>query len=120
MDEGFDTLSLKIAASLQRICTGEAARSIQILEEKMAKQGTMLNGRQLSFIVCEHLRLSEQEGAINTYQDLLAVRPYGNNMMAYRNDWESALDGIANVDTLKESGLLEELHRKSLEHFKEF
>ena len=41
---------------------GELERQINVLEEKMAHEGRMMNGRQITWLLYKHFRVSETEG----------------------------------------------------------
>ena len=72
-DEGFETLSAKAATGFLNIVHGEFARQIENYEEELSKKEKMLNGRQMAFLVYEHYRISEVEGSILEFRDLLKV-----------------------------------------------
>ena len=60
-DEGFETLSVKMGAGLASVVTGELGRTIGVEEERRAQQGKMLNGRQMTFMICRNYDLPTQK-----------------------------------------------------------
>ena len=94
-DEGYETLSYKIAAGLIVACHGEFKRNIELMEAKLEKKGESLNGRQLLFLVYEHYKLQEVDAKLFDFNDLLGVHLKGDNLVALVNDFEATLDGMA-------------------------
>ena len=47
----FESWSTKVAAGLGKHLNGVFQRQVAIIEEKLAKQGRMLNGRQLAWLI---------------------------------------------------------------------
>ena len=63
--DDFETLNAKIASGLMEVIHGEFLRQMNVLEEKYAQEGKMINGRQIAFKIYNHFRISEQEGAVD-------------------------------------------------------
>ena len=57
----------------------------------------MLNGRQIGWLIYEHFRLSEVEGSLLEFEDLMSVELKGDNLVAFENDWDMHLSGIKTV-----------------------
>ncbi len=47
----FLTLDSKIAAALSKVLEGELGRKVQVIEEKLATEGTMMMGRQMYWLI---------------------------------------------------------------------
>jgi len=61
-----------MASGLIQIVQGQLAKEIQLIDKQLAKHGKYLNGRQIYWIICNHLKVCETQGAINELKDLLA------------------------------------------------
>ena len=45
-------------------------------------------------LIHHHYRVSESEGAVLDFRDLMAVNMVGDNLRAFLNDWEMTLSGM--------------------------
>ena len=73
-DEGFDTLSAKMAHGLWYKVHGEFKRSLETLEETKMSNGTMLNGRQLYWMILQEIERPGPESQVNALEDLLELQ----------------------------------------------
>jgi hypothetical protein len=108
----FASLDAKLATALGNILTGELARQINVVEERLALQMKMIKGRQIAWMIFEHFRITETEGAILEFEDLIAIELRGDNIKQFLNDWESCL---INLKAVPPPEILESLFRKQLE-----
>jgi hypothetical protein len=108
----FHTLDAKLAASLTKIMTGEFARQIYILMEESASRGKFLKGRQILLLLYQHYQISEVDGQMLDFQDLLAVHMVGEELRRFMNDWEMTLTGMRK---LPEEDVLETLFRRQIQ-----
>ena len=81
----------KIAVGLLKVIHGEFRRKITTIETNLEKENKMLNGRQIAWLIYHRNRSSEACKHINSFQALLAVELRGDNLQAFRNDWEMAM-----------------------------
>ena len=54
----------------------------------------VLTGRQVARLIFDHLILNSTEGAILENEDLLAIELKGDNLVAFRNDWDIVMEGL--------------------------
>ena len=87
----YHTLDAKISAAVGKILTGDIARQINVLEEKYGAQGRYMEGRQLLWNIYNHYRLSNAEGSLLEFQDLLAVKLFGGDLRTFQADWDETL-----------------------------
>ena len=73
----FESLEAKIASGLSEILHGKFQRRINVLEEREASQGKMLSGRSLAWLIDKEMKVSETEGALLEFDDLLQVELKG-------------------------------------------
>ena len=52
--ENFPTLDAKLAAAITRIAQGDLSPRINLMQERVAKTGKIMTGRQMLHIVYEH------------------------------------------------------------------
>ena len=79
--EGFDTWDARIASGLYTIISGsgEFAHHIKLLESRAEKEGKMLKGRQLAWLIYQHFRVKEGDEAILEIKNLMAVQIDGDD-----------------------------------------
>ena len=92
-DEGFETLNAKVATGVWKITTGEFQRELELLEEKEAAEGRLLNGRQLYFLILEKLNTTDADGEVKDLEDLLTVELKGDNLRALHTEWKELFWG---------------------------
>ena len=113
VDSGhFETLDFKIAAGLNDIMHGEFARKITLIKEKASFHDEMINGRQMAFIIYQHMRTNSVDGALLEFEDLLHVHLHGQNLQKFKTDWEMVLSGQKHLPA---EDIMESLFRKQLE-----
>ena len=108
----FETLDAKVATGLMDILHGEFLRKMTVLEEQYSNKGEMLNGRQIAFEIYKYYRLSEQDGALFEFEDLMNLRLKGDNLAQFQNDWNICLSGQRK---LPPPDILENLYLRQLE-----
>jgi len=111
-DDSSETLDAKVAAGLSSILHCELERQITIIEEQMGQQGNMMNGRQIAWMIYQHYKVSETEGALLCFEDLLHVSLKGDNVRAFVNEWEAV---IIALKVVPEENIMESLFRRQLE-----
>ena len=82
----FATLNSKVSASLGRNLNGDLGRKVNVLEEKATLEGKMLKGRQTLWIIYESYNISDTEGAILEFRDLLNNHVKNENLRQFIND----------------------------------
>ena len=72
----------------------------------------MLTGRQIAWMIYEHFRLTDIDGAVLEFTDLLRVELRGDNLRAFDTSWDETLLAMAHMP---EDHYLESLYFKQLE-----
>ena len=91
----FETLDMKIADAFARAISGEFARQISILEtELMEKHGKFLKGRQIAWLLNNFFRMSEVEGSILEFEDILNVELRNGNLKQFLYEWDLCIMGM--------------------------
>ena len=108
----FENLAAKIASGLTEILHGEFQRRVNVLEENAASQGKMLSGRSIAWLIYKEMKVSETEGALLEFEDLLKVELKGDNLLGLKNNWDFVL---ASLKTRPSDDVLESLFRRQLQ-----
>ena len=72
----------------------------------------MLTDRQIAWHIYQHFRLSESEGAILEFEDLLKVELREDNVASFVNEWDMTLSGLKDAPT---DAILESLFKRQLD-----
>ena len=72
----------------------------------------MLKGRQIAFMLYHSYRVSEVEGSLLEFEDLMNVTLKEDNVRGFINDWELCLSGLK---TIPATDIMESLFRKQLD-----
>ena len=72
----------------------------------------MIKWRQVAWIIYKHFKLSDEDGAMLEWDELINVHLRGDNLQQFENDWNNM---ILNVRSLHEEAFLESVFRKQLE-----
>ena len=93
----FPTWDAKIAAAFAKIITGDLARRVQLLEEKMFREHQrILKGRQIWWLILQDFKVSGIDEQVIDQADLHAITLHNDNLAKFMHDWEYVLQGIAN------------------------
>ena len=107
----FPSLDAKIASSISKLAKGELGRSIVQQQEIAAKQGKMLMGRQMLFMVYAYFSVSADAGSLYSITDLMSVRLNDDRIENFLNSWNHVLAGM---ETYPPANELEELFTEQL------
>ena len=72
----------------------------------------MLGGRQVAWLIRDHFKITETNDAFVEFIDLLNVELKGDNLVAFQNDWDMTIQGIADPT---DPQILEALYKKQLD-----
>ena len=70
---------------------GELFRQVEVLDEKQAQKGRMLNGPQLYWLILQDLKRESTEQEVNELEDILSAKLKGDNLRGYQTDWDRVL-----------------------------
>ena len=112
----YETLNAKIAAGSSDVLHGEFQRKINVMEERAAIKGEMINGRQIAWMIYDHFKLTAQDGAILNFTDLQSVTLKGDNVAQFMNNWEMTLSGMNKIPT---DDILESLFQSQIKKSKQ-
>ena len=67
----FPELDALLASEWDKVISGEFKRKVQKLELELQQKDNMIKGRQITWMVYQHFRLSDMDGAMNSWFDLI-------------------------------------------------
>ena len=108
----FPQLDAKLAAELDEILSGEFRKQVQVKETALSREGKMIKGRQVAWVIYKNFKHSEEDGAMLEWDELLSVDLRGDNLQQFENDWNNT---ILNIRELPDEVFLETLFRKPLD-----
>ena len=85
----FTELDTLLAVEWDKILTGEFKKTVQIHEIRLAQEDKMIKGRQITWLVFDHFRLSDIDGALLNWSELVHVSLKGDNLKQFLNDWDT-------------------------------
>ena len=68
------TLDAKLASALAHIVTPDFQRTLHAKKMEAMKNGRMIAGRQILFLVDQHFRMSEMDGGVYDTEHLFSIR----------------------------------------------
>ena len=90
----FESLDGKLSAALTKIMTGELGRKVNQIKETGTKEGILVRGRQVLWLVYDHYRINDELGLIYDFRDLNSVKMRGDSLESFLNSWENVLLGM--------------------------
>ena len=97
-------------------CGGPWNRRYKQLKQSknLLKQGSMIKGRQVTWLVFDHFRLSDVDGAMLNWDEILGIKLHmpGDNIQQFINDWDTV---FANVTGSPDPEILESLFKRQLD-----
>ena len=66
-------------------------KKVHVKETEYSKVGLILIGRQITWMLCEYFKVSEHDGAMLDWDELLSVELKRDNLQQFLFDWESTL-----------------------------
>jgi hypothetical protein len=109
----FPELDALLAAEWDKILSGEFQKKVNLIEYKLESQGKMIKGRQITWMVYHHFRLSDTDSALNSWYGLRNVTLHNDNLQQFIIGWDAACEEIGGL--LPDDGFMEDLFRRQLE-----
>ena len=70
----FSALDALLSTEWDKILTGEFKNSVRVIELQLLKDNIMLKGRQVTWLVFDHFRLSNVDGAMLDWDEILSLK----------------------------------------------
>ena len=87
----FMALDMKLAAALSAKASGEIGRKLLLRKEAEYKEGRLVKGRQMLYLIHDYYKVNEEAGSMYELQDLMHVQIKGENSEGFLNTWDSVL-----------------------------
>lgn len=81
------SLGAKLASALSAVLSAEMISAIISMRGQLALEGNLMRGRQIWFEVYTHFRISEAEGSILDFCDLMKVKLNNGQLIMFLNNW---------------------------------
>jgi hypothetical protein len=109
----FPELDALLGMEWDKIISGEFQKNVRIKEYELSKD-KMIKGRQVTWMVYDHFKLSDVDGAILSWDDIMRVelKMPGDTVKQFLNDWDTT---CANTNNLPDHEFMESMFRKQLE-----
>ena len=111
-DKGLPTLNAKMAQALLVKLYGEYGGAITLLDEQVQKEGKILTGAQVAWLVYQRYRVHASKAALMRREHLLQVQLRSDNLKMFLNDWNEVLHEMSEF---VDDGMLATLFRAQLE-----
>ena len=94
--KGFPELDTLLATEWDRIMQGEFLKNIRIKEAQLSKEGKMIKGRQITWLVYDNFRLSNVDVALLGYDEIMRLEldMPADNIKKFLNDWDKTFTNI--------------------------
>ena len=89
-----EQLDFVLGASLQQILTGDLARQVALIEDRMADMGESLGGRQIAWLINASYHTPHAQAHLLTQTDLMCIILKGDNLSDFVYRWELCLQNI--------------------------
>ena len=112
--EDFPELDALLATEWDKILTGEFKKTIRVLEYKLLQEKKTIKGRQITWLVFDHFRLSDVDGAMLNWDEILRIelKMPGDNVRQFLNDWDTT---FTNINNTPDEDFLESMFKRQLE-----
>ena len=86
---------MKLSAALKKVINGDLKRKITLMEEDLGKEGKMLAGRQIAWMVYYNYAVNKVDMQTLDFQDLISCH-YKNSLKGFMHAWDKCLLGMSN------------------------
>ena len=107
------TLDAKLAAALANAAPNDFQRILQARKHEALKEGAMVTGRQILFLIDQHFRMTEADGAVYDTEHLFSVTVEGDRLQEFLSTWDTVLAGLKQApdDTILETLFLRQIRK---------
>jgi len=82
------TLDAKLASALTHVAPSDFMNTLRARKEEFFSKGEMITGRQIMYLVDQHFRMSDQDGAVYDTEHLFSVTLKGENLTQFIAVWD--------------------------------
>ena len=90
----FGTLDAKLGSALSKAAPTAFLNTIQARKHAAMREGKRLLGRQIMYLIDQHFKITEADGAVYDIEHLLSVTMNNDNLQAFLCTWDTVLSGL--------------------------
>ena len=90
------TLDAKLASALAHSAPDDFQRTLHVNKQEALARNAMVTGRQILFLIDQHFRMTEADGAVYDTEHLLSVQIRGERLQESLSTWDTVLAGLRN------------------------
>ena len=111
----FARLDRKLANALMAIASGELGRRMTQASDDALKEGRVINGRELLFLIVRYFSTGRHAEIVFTLMDLQRVTLKGDNIEAFQSAWTEVLGSLKREPDVE---VLEHFYKEQVLKFK--
>ena len=105
----FEMLDARIASALNKIIQiSHFKKKVCLEEQKVQKEDRFLRGRQIAFMIYDHLRVTGAHDIVLDYADLFSVTLHDDNIQEIDTRWDEVLLSVSKIPS---DNILESLYK---------
>ena len=94
----FEVLDAKIASALNKIThNSQFKRRISLEEQKAQKEDRFLRGRQIAYLIYDHLRVTGSHDSVENYTNLLTISLRNDDIQEFVSKWDGILLSMTKI-----------------------
>ena len=94
----FEVLDAKIASALKRIIHNTRfKRKVSLEERKGQKEDRFLRGRQIAYLIYEHLRVTGANDSVENNADLFTIVLRNDDIQEFDSKWDGILFSMTKI-----------------------
>ena len=94
----FEVLDARIASALNKIIhNSQFKRRICLEEQKAQKEDRFLRGRQIAYLIYDHLRVTGTHDSVENYTDLLTIVLRNDDIQEFDSEWDGILLSVTKI-----------------------
>ena len=90
----FGTLDAKLGSALTKAAPTAFLNTIQARKHAAMREGKRLLGKQIMFLIDQHFKITEADGAVYGVERLLSVTMNNDTLQAFVCTWDTVLSGL--------------------------
>ncbi len=91
------TLDAKLASALAHNASPEFQKTLQTRKAEALRDGRMVAGRQILFMIDQHFKMTEADGSVFDTEHLFSVKMRGERLAEFLTTWDQVIAGLRNV-----------------------
>ncbi len=93
------TLDAKLASALAFNASPEFQKTLQTRKAEALREGRMVAGRQILFMIDQHFKMTEADGSVFDTEHLFSVKMRGDRLAEFLSSWDQVIAGLKKIPT---------------------